>query len=740
MRRDTALFRLAVLAACSGLAAFGLPRLALAQATGGILPDTTTAAEPEVNPPALVGALIGINGAVSFHAADADQWDQAVLNYPITSGEGLWTQPDAHARISIGDALLGMAGATDFEVDTLDDTGLVATLPEGEVYLHVRSLFPGQTLSFVTPRGSVTIAEPGRYDIVAGTTDSPTVISVLEGAAALGEGAAGTVQAGQAAVITGQAVPFQVQVAAAQPTPFVAEMMQLEQPRPVAAASVAPPPLVATMPGGEELQAYGTWSQSPEYGEVWYPRVASGWVPYREGHWAYVAPWGWTWVDSDPWGFAPFHYGRWAEIGGRWGWIPGGRRVVAEAPAYPVYAPALVTFFGAGVAAGATAALLSSGHVGWVPLGPHEVYRPWFHASPHYIRNVNIRHVTNITQINTVINNRTVNNITINRFRNVRGATVVPAAAMATSRPIRAVARRPDAQTLRTAHAVYGRQPLRPTTATLGVTPRVARQVHAVALPAGVAVEHRRAAPGPAIRHPAPRTARPAGATARRPATRERPSLRPPAAHAAAPAARPQTARPAGRPEIHATPHAEHAPVRPAARATPRATRPATRPEVHAAPRVEHAPARPAARATPQAARPAARPEVHPAPPVEHAPAARPAVRSAPQAARPAPRPEVHAAPRVEHAPARPAARAVPHPAARPQVHAAPRVEHAPARPAARPEAHAAPRVEHAPPRPAAHAAPRPAPHAAPHPEAHRAQPHPAAHAAPQHEKRPGER
>src|SRR5436190_15810693 len=119
--------------------------------------------------------------------------------------------------------------------------------------------------------------------------------------------------------------------------------------------------MVAAMPGGDELAQYGSWVESPEYGQAWYPQVAPDWAPYRDGHWAYVAPWGWTWVDSAPWGFAPFHYGRWAHIGGRWGWYPGG--LVAGRPV-PVYAPALVTFFGVGAAVGVGAAL-AAGRIGW---------------------------------------------------------------------------------------------------------------------------------------------------------------------------------------------------------------------------------------------------------------------------------------------------------------------------------------------------------------------------------------
>jgi len=89
------------------------------------------------------------------------------------------------------------------------------------------------------------------------------------------------------------------------------------------------------MTGAQDLDAYGDWSETPEYGAAWFPRTVDvDWAPYRSGHWAWVAPWGWTWIDAAPWGFAPFHYGRWVRIHGAWAWIPGTRIT------RPVYAPA----------------------------------------------------------------------------------------------------------------------------------------------------------------------------------------------------------------------------------------------------------------------------------------------------------------------------------------------------------------------------------------------------------------
>ncbi len=140
--------------------------------------------------------------------------------------------------------------------------------------------------------------------------------------------------------------------------------------------------------GYDDLDGNGEWGNDPDYGAVWYPRVAAGWAPYHEGRWVWVDPWGWTWVDEAPWGFAPFHYGRWAWFRNRWGWVPG--RVVR----HPVYAPALVAFVGVG-GPGWNVSLGIGNGVAWFPLGPREVYRPAYYTSPAYGRRVN--NVTNVS-------------------------------------------------------------------------------------------------------------------------------------------------------------------------------------------------------------------------------------------------------------------------------------------------------------------------------------------------------
>ena len=81
--------------------------------------------------------------------------------------------------------------------------------------------------------------------------------------------------------------------------------------------------------GAEDLDLYGSWIQTNDYGWIWRPHTTAisryaNWAPYRYGEWAWVSPYGWFWVGSEPWGWAPYHYGRWVYYDGYRGWSPRG--------------------------------------------------------------------------------------------------------------------------------------------------------------------------------------------------------------------------------------------------------------------------------------------------------------------------------------------------------------------------------------------------------------------------------
>jgi hypothetical protein len=539
MRTQSPWFRLSATVAVSALLlAQAQPPRALAQGA----PPPQQAAPPDQqtgDPPQRVGRLAQITGTVSFHTQDEDQWNRATLNYPVVQGNSFWTELNARAVIEVSASRVAMAPGTELSVGTLTDTAFQAIEPQGELYFRVRAATPDETYAVQTPRGVVTLQSPGRYDVVAGDTQNPTLVTVVDGAAHIeAPGLTLDVAASQTASITGSD-SFEGQVGPAQRDAFLTAMLDSERPPPT--QGVAPPPAVAAMPGGGELAEYGTWVDSPQYGQVWYPQVAPDWVPYRDGRWAYAEPWGWTWVDAAPWGFAPFHYGRWAFVGSRWCWAPG----VFVGPPHPVFAPALVTFVGVGAAVGiGIGAALAAGSIGWVPLGPREPFHPWYRASNNYFRQVNVAHVTNITNVTNI--NR---NVTINNFVNRQATTVVPTTVMTASRPVGGAFQRMDPARLAAARPVIGQQPLRPAATTIGVTPAVARQLN---LPPGSPALHA-VAPGPAIQPAAPGAVPGAAPGVTMGARQGFPALHNPAAPgstlpAAAGAVRPLTATPGLRP------------------------------------------------------------------------------------------------------------------------------------------------------------------------------------------------
>ncbi len=497
MNRHSRTFRLTIWLATTSLAVTG----SIGTSPGWTQGAGTQGAGTQLaaDPPARVGRLARLDGVVSTHAAGSTQWTPAVLNFPFVSGDALWTQPKAQADIEVGATLATLADSTELDLASLDDHALVAMEPQGAVFLDVRDVRPGDTYTINTPRGAVQIATAGEYEILAGDISTPTRVAVVRGEAQLTSGSlALRAGQGQMAVVTGdQDVQGDVESLNAY-DPFLTAMLARNS------APVTAPQPVQDMTGVAGLSQYGSWQDSPDYGQVWYPQVAPDWVPYRDGSWSYVAPWGWTWVDNEPWGFAPFHYGRWAQVGGRWCWVP--TQYDAPEQFEPVYSPALVDFVVAGAVAGAAAGLLAAslasgrGDVGWVPLGPREAYEPPYGGSRRYRDRLNWGHGWHRPTWVDGPDHRRPGNVTIatnNGFINRRALTVAPVGVMTRSQQIRPVARGFEGRGARgfqsaSVQSLQGRLPMRPVAETRGLTPQAAQRL-------GLGGPAHPPAPGPAV-------------------------------------------------------------------------------------------------------------------------------------------------------------------------------------------------------------------------------------------------
>ena len=347
------------------------------------MPDRLTsnaqAQTPAADPPGRVGRLNYMNGPVSYAPGGVNQWAQATLNYPLTTGTALWTDQNGRAELHIGSTAIRMDETTELDILNLDDQTTQLRVSQGTVDIGLLRLEADERFEVATPSASVALVRPGHYRFEV--DDNAVRIIVRKGQVDI------ETSTGTRSIYSGQAVSVSddggYQMMA---TPAVDDFgrwsfaRQADEERALQAAA---PYVSPAMTGYEDLAPYGAWRHVGGYGAAWFPRVAPGWAPYRHGRWVWASPWGWTWVDEAPWGFAPFHYGRWVVIGAVWAWIPG--PIVVR----PVFAPALVVFIVIGEA------------IGWFPLAPYEAYVPPYYASPVYRRSINVNIVNiNITNIN----------------------------------------------------------------------------------------------------------------------------------------------------------------------------------------------------------------------------------------------------------------------------------------------------------------------------------------------------
>ena len=341
------------------------------------------------DPPARAARLQYTNGSISVQPQGTGDWVSGEVNRPLTNSDNIWADKNSRAELSVGTGVIRIDSESSLTLTEVGADIVQLELHQGALNLHVRRLYDNEKYEVDTPNQAFTVLKPGDYRFDVDPDNDKTVVTVWSGEGeASGDGPAVQIHAGQQVRFSnGTSLTVDVHDAPA-PDSFDQWARNRDQrlDRSESARYVSP-----DVVGGDDLDEYGTWRNTPEYGEVWAPSVAPGWGPYTTGHWIWQDPWGWTWVDYAPWGYAPFHYGRWVYAGGFWGWAPG--------PIYvrPYYAPALVGWFGGGFGVGVG----FGGGFGWCPLGFGEPFIPWYGVSRGYFNRVNITNtrITNITNI-----------------------------------------------------------------------------------------------------------------------------------------------------------------------------------------------------------------------------------------------------------------------------------------------------------------------------------------------------
>src|SRR6266567_6170651 len=384
------------------------------------------------DPPTRAGRIGFVEGSVSFQPGGQGDWLQAVPNRPLTVGDNLWVDRDSRAEVQIGSTSIRLGPETSLTFLDLGNNVTQLRLSMGSLFFRVRHYGGDDAFEVDTPNLAFNVNRPGQFRVGVNQNGDQTLATVFRGEAEVtGGGNSYRLIDGQRGTFSGvDQLSYDVdEIGSRDDFDQWALSRDEREDRNRSSHYVS-----EEMTGYEDLDDYGRWHDVAGYGNVWTPGGVPGdWAPYRYGNWTYVSPWGWTWVEQEPWGFAPFHYGRWAFVESSWCWVPGPVAVV------PVYSPALVAFVGGGgfsIGVG----IGGGGGVGWFPLGPGEVFVPWYHTSPRYVENVNVTNTrVNVTQVTNVYNNVTVNhvnNVTYVNQRVTNSVTVVNHDTFVNARPV----------------------------------------------------------------------------------------------------------------------------------------------------------------------------------------------------------------------------------------------------------------------------------------------------------------
>lgn len=316
--------------------------------------------------PALGVARISIvAGDVAVMRSDSGDWIAAKPNMPLIEGDAVHVGTAARAEIQLAyrnflrlgsDTEIDVVelGARQFRVRLLEGTAIYSELSDGEADTDIE-----------TPMAAVRPMKAGRY--IVSVQPAVTHISVPKGRTEVAfQVTSHILERGRTMVVRdGPAgVEFDTRkgIESSELNEWAADRdREFGRSRSYQYVS-------QDIFGADQLDQYGEWRYVSGVGHSWFPYVTVSWSPYRHGTWNWVDYFGWTWIGAEPWGWAPYHWGRWYRhaIYG-WAWYPG-------APGLRhIWRPALVTFFGVG-----SRLRGSYGGVGWCPLAPGEVYRPWY--------------------------------------------------------------------------------------------------------------------------------------------------------------------------------------------------------------------------------------------------------------------------------------------------------------------------------------------------------------------------
>ncbi|HEX8131337.1 MAG TPA: DUF6600 domain-containing protein [Pyrinomonadaceae bacterium] len=314
-----------------------------------------------------------LSGDVSLRRAGNTEWEKATLNLPLVEGDRLATGAGARVEIQI-DArnFVRLGEYATLDIVTLREEGVALSLPEGTATLRLARFDKDREYFEIdAPKTTLAAEQKGSYRLDVAQNGNVRVTVRDGGRARLYSETSGfTLRDGRSAelVYNNSAEDGDWELSGTRSSDNWDTWV--EERESYLAARLRHDSRDRYYDnyiwGAEELDVYGDWVRTSEYGYVWRPHVTvinnyHNWAPYRYGTWRWLPHYGWTWVGDEPWGWAPYHYGRWVYVNNYWGWAPRGYAHYGRRSWWRPALVAFVTFDGS-----------YGDNICWYPLGYHQ--------------------------------------------------------------------------------------------------------------------------------------------------------------------------------------------------------------------------------------------------------------------------------------------------------------------------------------------------------------------------------
>lgn len=280
---------------------------------------------------ARVARISFIRGDVQIKRSGEQDWESATLNLPLVEGDEIATNNNARIEIQFDSQnFLRLAENSFLKITTLRDEGISVSLTEGVLSLRVFKFEKSSGFFEIdAPQTTISVQEAGLFRVDADSSNQIKVAVTENGQARVYSDSAGfTLRNGKGATIflsNDRLGEWETNNAFGNYDEW--DTWVAERDAKISLMLNGSNFSDRDVFGAEELNDYGSWSDSDEYGKVWRPHNTSissysNWSPYRYGNWRWVNPFGWTWVNDEPWGWATYHHGRWVNDNRGWFWTP----------------------------------------------------------------------------------------------------------------------------------------------------------------------------------------------------------------------------------------------------------------------------------------------------------------------------------------------------------------------------------------------------------------------------------